>query len=253
MKNLYLLPVLMLSVSLMAEDKVSSQPALVVEKDGKTARLVLAEDVHMDLVLIPAGKAFLSAKKPLGKYEFPAKEVVISEPFFMGKFEVTQGQYHPLMGNTGNTPQGSQYPARGMEYKDVLAFLKKIKDDTQVEARLPTEAEWEYACRAGTKTKFHSGDDERELSKFAWYGKAYPNEVGKLSPNGFGLFDMHGNVWEWCSDPIVPGHVERHIRGGGFTSSADMCSNDNRSRGFLASPDKISGFRIVVPVPQKMP
>jgi len=101
----------------------------------------------------------------------------------------------------------SQFPVEQVNWKDAVAFLGKLSEQEGVEYRLPTEAEWEYACRAGTTTAYCFGDDVSQLGEYAWYNANSNNTlhpVGELIPNAWGLFDMHGNVWEWCQDRYGP-------------------------------------------------
>ena len=122
----------------------------------------------------------------------------------MGKFEVTQAQWETVMGNNPSWFKGANRPVEQVSWNDAQAFLKKL-NAASVQFRLPSEAEWEYAARAGTQTAYSFGDDPARLGEYAWYG--YENNAGKQThpvgqkkPNAFGLYDMHGNVWEWQSD-----------------------------------------------------
>ena len=201
------------------------------------------------------------------------KDVVISEPFHLGKTEVTQSQFRKVMGtepwiNEGNVKLGDDYPAV-VRWQDATDFCEKltaiergsgaIKADE--EYRLPTEAEWEYACRAGETAPFASGEDEKHLGDYAWFeenarsrGEHYAHKVGTKKPNAWGLHDMHGNVPEWCSDysAMLTGGVDpagpesgtrRVFRGGGWWCSAADCKSE--SRGFVPSylDVRLLGFR----------
>ena len=130
-------------------------------------------------------------------------EVTITKPFYMGKYVVTQEQYEAIMGNNPSHFKGAQNPVEMVSWDDAQAFCQKLSKKSGKTVRLPTEAEWEYACRAGTSTKYYSGDSEEDLKRVAWY-EANSNDtthpVGQKEPNKFGLYDMHGNVWQWCQD-----------------------------------------------------
>ena len=120
----------------------------------------------------------------------------------MGKFEVTQAQWETVMGNNPSWFKGANRPVEQVSWNDAQAFLKKL-NAASVQFRLPSEAEWEYAARAGTQTAYAFGDDPNQLGKYAWFDDNSGNEthsVGQKKPNGFGLYDMHGNVWEWVAD-----------------------------------------------------
>ncbi|MFM7865341.1 MAG: formylglycine-generating enzyme family protein, partial [Planctomycetaceae bacterium] len=173
--------------------------------------------IGMKLLLIPAGTFTMGS--PEGEEGRQGNEtqhqVTLTKPFSMGRTEVTQGQWKKVMGtepwkSEDYVPEGDDYPAVYVSWGDAVEFCKKlITTDCKV-YRLPTEAEWEYACRGGTKTAFSFGDDEAELSKYAWWGgivgngnakdEQYAHRVAQKLPNPFGLYDMHGNVLEWCSD-----------------------------------------------------
>ena len=129
-------------------------------------------------------------------------------------------------------PDTLQFPVEQVSWNDAVEFCNRLSKSEGVEYRLPTEAEWEYACRAGATTAYSFGDDERQLPQYAWYNdndSETTHPVGELKPNAWGLFDMHGNVWEWCqdwygdydlqvvSDPTGPASgIRRVLRGGAF-------------------------------------
>jgi len=157
----------------------------------------------------------------------------------MGRTEVTQGQWKKVMGTEPwkgrlYVQEGDDYPAVYVSWNVAVEFCKKLSSMEGKVYRLPTEAEWEYACRGGTTTAFSFGNDEAELGKFAWLdGNAwdiderYAHRVAQKLPNPFGLYDMHGNVWEWCSewygdyqsspltDPRGPGSGSSRVLWGG--------------------------------------
>ena len=187
----------------------SSQPA-------KDLTLDLGNNVTMKLVLIPAGK-FMMGSPEDEKDRLPDEnphEVTITKPYYMGVFSVTQAQWTAVMG--AGPWKGKDYvkeeatcPATFISWDDAAEFCGKFSKTAGRNVRLPTEAQWEYACRAGSKTRFYYGDDPdySKLGDYAWYsknaadgGEKYAHPVGLKKPNDWGLYDMHGNVWQWCSN-----------------------------------------------------
>ena len=193
--------------------------------------------------------------------EGPLHEVELSRGFWLGKYEVTQGQWEAVMGSRPWSGEdyvrsNSSRLAVYISWNDVQRFIDKLNDASGSSLyRLPSEAEWEYACRAGTQTRWSFGDDVSELTDYAWYydnawdvGERYAHAVGTKLPNGWGLYDMHGNVWEWVQDrysssyynssPRVdpPGPSSgsaRVVRGGHFYNYAQPVRSAYRS---LSSP-----------------
>jgi len=229
----------------------------------------------MKLNKIPAGTFMMgSPEDETGRYKYEHQhKVTISKAFYMQTTEVTQGQWKAVMGTEpwkgyGNVKYAAYYAATQVTRGDAIVFCEKLSKKEGKTYRLPTEAEWEYACRAGTETAWSFGDDEGSLGDYAWckentFGGQYAHEVGLKKPNAFGLYDMHGNVWEWChdyygedyyknspeKDPTGPSDYRsfRVIRGG----SRNNISRDSRSafRGSQLSTftdyDSVGGFRVV--------
>ncbi|MGQ4810180.1 Hercynine oxygenase [Candidatus Entotheonellaceae bacterium PAL068K] len=203
----------------------------------------------IEFVRIPAG-AFMMGSQNRGQNEQPVHRVWINQPFYLGKYEVTQGQWEQVMGDNPSRFTGNpDRPVEQVSWHDAQAFIELLNAREGREIyRLPTEAEWEYAARAGTTTHYHFGNDRSQLGKYAWYDETSGDEthpVGQLRPNAWGLHDMHGNVSEWVQDwyddsdydasyyeqspdcdPRGPsGGSVRVIRGGGWNlSPADVRS-----------------------------
>ena len=190
------------------------QPATVtgVGSVGQEMVVSLAEGVEMEFVWIGPG-TFMMGSENGESNEKPVHEVQISQGFWLGKYEVTQGQWEAVMGTTpwsgeDHVRSNPSHPAVYISWNDVQRFIDKLNDAAgEVVYRLPSEAEWEYACRAGTSTRWSFGDDESQLGRYAWYranawekNERYGHAVGTKRPNPWGLYDMHGNVWEWVQD-----------------------------------------------------
>ena len=142
-------------------------------------------------------------------HEKPQHEVTITEGFYLGKYEVTQAQWASVMGGPAANPNMPKANISWNDVQEFIAVLNTVQDSAVY--RMPTEAEWEYACRAGTTTRFSFGDDESYLGDYAWYGGNSGNvahEVGGKLPNPWGLYDMHGNVFEWVQDRLDPTYYE---------------------------------------------
>jgi formylglycine-generating enzyme required for sulfatase activity len=180
---------------------------------GKQITLTLAKAVTMKLVRIPAGKFMMgSPETEAGRVsnEGPPHLVTISNSFYMGAYELTQAQYEAVMGKSPAEPKGPDNMVANVTWLDAVAFCKKLSDKTRKTVRLPAEAEWEYACRAGTTTAYSFGNEPGKLGDYAWFdqnadGRTHP--TGLKKPNPWGLYDMHGNVWEWCSDWYVDSYL----------------------------------------------
>ena len=241
----------------------------------------VTNSIGMELIEIPAGKFTMGS--PEGEKDHQEDEVQVSvtltQPFKLGKYEVTQGQWKSVMGS--EPWEGQKYvkadkdcPATLVSWDDATAFCEKLtaierkagKLQANEEYRLPSEAQWEYACRAGTTTAYSFGDDEKQLSEYAWFdgntgSEQYAHKVGMKKPNPWGLHDMHGNVLEWCSDwysdwyggalsggtdPAGPDYgSSRVIRGGGWWYELGFCRSANRLIiGVPSSCDFRLGFRV---------
>lgn len=138
--------------------------------------------------------------------EGPVHYVKIQKPFYLGIYPVTQQQWKMFMGKNPSSFKGDNLPVEHVSWEDIQSFIKKLNEkEGSNKYRLPSEAEWEYAARAGTKTRYCFGDDESELPDYAWYSdnsEKRTHPVGQKKPNQWGLYDMHGNVWEWVQDRL---------------------------------------------------
>jgi formylglycine-generating enzyme required for sulfatase activity len=285
--------------------------------------------LDMELVLIPAGRfsmgstktvdelmnVFPYAKKEWFDLERPVHPVSISQPFYLGKYEVTKGQFKKFVedigyktdaekdgkggqGYTGNkdnaveqrpgftwrdwgVDQSDESPVVNVSHNDAVAFCEWLSKKEGKNYRLPTEAEWEYACRAGTTGLYYNGDDPESLTKIAnvWDaaakdkipaitnsltssdGWAFTSPVGRFAANNFGLYDMIGNAWEWCSDWYDAGYYSkspdhdptgpnsgsyRAARGGGWLARAVFCGAARRGKGTPGSRLFDVGFRVAL-------
>jgi formylglycine-generating enzyme required for sulfatase activity len=181
--------------------------AKVSRPDGPPKELTvdLGGGVKMEFVLIPAGSFLMGDEKGLD-WEKPVHKVTITKPFYLGKYEVTQEQWQAVMGNNPSYFKGPKNPVEMVSWYGCHAFRAKLNEKFSsggVKFGLPTEAQWEYACRAGTTTRYSFGDDPAKLDDYAWWSenaKDTTHPVGQKKPNAWGLCDMHGNVWERCVD-----------------------------------------------------
>jgi formylglycine-generating enzyme required for sulfatase activity len=177
-----------------------------------TQHIERIKELTFEMVYIPGGSFMMGSPEDEGyKSEKPQHKVTI-EPFYMSKYLITQQQWQAIMGNDPSHFKGKNHPVECVSWQDTVAFCKKLAKLTHKTYRLPTEAEWEYACRAGTTTPFYFGETiTTELANYDGYStygsgpkgvyREATTDVGDFPPNAFGLYDMHGNVWEWCADP----------------------------------------------------
>ncbi|MBM3997870.1 MAG: formylglycine-generating enzyme family protein, partial [Planctomycetes bacterium] len=225
----------------------------------KTLPLDKAGKVTVEVVLLPPGKYHRGEGKS-------ATLITLTRPLWVGKYEVTQHQYAALMGNNPShfarpDQEAAFYPVECVSHVDALKFCDIASANSDGEFRLLTEAEWEYAYRAGTRTKFHNGDSDDKLgdiAHFAGNNRKSTEKIGSKAPNAFGLFDMSGNVWEWCVDYWTPGYDMRTTtdpigpdagqgcvtRGGSWASAIENCRSFNRGRDAETYGGSHLGFRI---------
>jgi formylglycine-generating enzyme required for sulfatase activity len=206
----------------------------------------ITNSIGMEFVLIPAG-TFLMGSNDGEIEEQTVHQVAISQPFYLGMYPVTQGQWEQVMRTKPSefTGDGNR-PVETVSWDDAQKFIQLLNaKEGGALYRLPTEAEWEYACRAGSTTAYSFGDDPSQLDAYGWYyrnagGTTHP--VGQRKPNDWGLYDMHGNVWEWVQDwyeaytpePVTDPHgpswgSSQVIRGGSWGHDAESCRSAYRS------------------------
>ncbi|MEY2911157.1 MAG: hypothetical protein RLZZ184_466, partial [Cyanobacteriota bacterium] len=234
----------------------------------------LGNGVKLEMIAIPGGTFLMGSPASEAErqdYESPQHQVTVPS-FFMGKYPLTQAQYQVIIGNNPSYFKGNNRPVETVSWDDAVLFCQKLSQRTGKSYRLPSEAEWEYACRAGTKTPFSFGDNiTPDLVNYDGYYpyKSAPKgkyrqqttDVETFTPNSFGLYDMHGNVWEWCEDDWHENYINaptdgsawnsrsgsntKVLRGGSWYNDAKGCraacrawiSRDHRHYGW--------GFRVV--------
>lgn len=247
----------------------------VQESVSKLYDSVITNSIRIKMNLIPAGTFEMGSpenEKIRDSDEGPIHQVTISKPFYMGICQVTQGQYEKIVGDNPSVFKGTNLPVEWVSWDDAVAFCQKLTEMEQssgqlrknYEYRLPTEAEWEYACRAGTTTRFYWGGKigSAKVNSHIWHTKnsrSKTHPIGRKNPNAFGLHDMCGNVWEWCSDwkgdypedpvtdPAGPETGEyRVLRGGSWLDNHILCRSAYRFFDYPDSWYNSYGFRIVL-------
>jgi formylglycine-generating enzyme required for sulfatase activity len=229
------------------------------DEPSPKAGVPVVNSIGMHFVPIPAGTFTMGD----GEY---AHKVTLTHSFHLGQHEVTQEQYEKVMGATPSNFKGPQNPVEKVSRDDAVEFCRKLSELPEEKSggyvyRLPTEAEWEYACSAGTTTAYSFGDSESELGDYAWYDKnsgKTTHPVGGKKPNPWGLYDMHGNVWEWCqdwhgdypsgsvTDPTgVASGSDRVGRGGGWGNFYVECRSAHRYWSRPSRRGNHLGFRVL--------
>jgi formylglycine-generating enzyme required for sulfatase activity len=247
------------------------KPSAKVETQQGAREMVirLRDNVTLKLIRLPAGDFLMGSFDTEAGHsddEGPVRAVALSKPFYIGVTEITQEQFEAVCEENPSTFKGARNPVEEISWEDAQVFCRELSRLTGKKFRLPTEAEWEYACRSGTRTTYCNGDGAEDLKKVGWFcfdpnvvKAARP--VAGLQPNAWGLYDMHGNVWEWCSDWYgegtyaadesrrdpqgPPGGTERVLRGGSWADEAEDCRAAYRDSQPPAYCDDDIGFRIV--------
>jgi formylglycine-generating enzyme required for sulfatase activity len=249
--------------SLLEEERQLQEEKKIAEMESGR---ITSPTLGAKFVLIHAGTFMMgspSSEKGRGNDE-KQHQVSISKPFYMQTTPVTQGQWQRMMGNNPSEfgSCGNDCPVENVSWNDVQKFIRILNQMEGADKyRLPTEAEWEYAARAGTTTRFYSGDNDDALSRDGWYlgnSESRPNPVGQKTPNAYGLYDMHGNVYEWVkdsygnypsdsvTDPEGPASGSFRInRGGSWRSPAGSCRSAYRDYNGPGFQDYNLGFRLV--------
>jgi formylglycine-generating enzyme required for sulfatase activity len=248
---------------------------------GKDVTISLPDGVSLNMIWINSGSFTMgSPENELGRQASEVQHrVTLTKGYWLGKYEVTQAQYKAVTGSDPSSFKGADLPVEQVSWDDAMAFCKKLTEIEKAAGRLskryeytlPTEAQWEYACRAGTTTALNNGRDlsdpmqSPEMNPVGWYrpnSNTQTHPVGEKNPNAWGLYDMHGNVHEWCldwsgdyptssvTDPEGPATgSSRVIRGGNWGLAARFCRSAARGGGEPGNSNRSIGFRVaIVPV-----
>jgi formylglycine-generating enzyme required for sulfatase activity len=224
----------------------------VIHAKVETVTVNLGDGVLIEFAMIPAGESMMGAGldgQNDESDENPTQSVMISQPFYMSVYEVTQEQYEKVVGANPSRFRGSKRPVETVSWNDARGFCRRLSQQDGTECRLPTEAEWEYACRAGTTTAYYWGDNFDD--RYAWSladRKASTQDVGTKLPNAWGLYDMSGNVWEWCSDSYGERDKSRVLRGGSWGHGRLNCRSAHRNWHTPNHRYDDCGFRIVMEI-----
>lgn len=235
----------------------------------------LGNGISLDMIVIPAGIFKMGSLPHQGGSDEQPQHLVTIKSFMMSKFLVTQGQWKAVMGKLSPCRfKGDQLPVERVSWNDAQKFCQRLSKITRRNYRLPSETQWEYACRAGTNSPFSFGETltvavanfngehtfRDEPRGFYFHST---NEGGKFPPNAFGLFDMHGNLWEWCADSWLDDYSSspldsssyqsknsqyRVARGGSWHEPASLCRSAARLRVLQSDADEVMGVRVVCDV-----
>ncbi len=267
--------------------RVNSRGHIISRSEGKAEVMTenIGNGVSLEMVKIPGGRFLMgSPKTEAERYDYEGPQHYVNVPeFFMGKYPVTQAQWQAVMGNNPSYFKGKNRPVERVIWNNATKFCQKLSKKTGRDYRLPSEAEWEYACRAGTKTRFYFGETiNTDLANYSgtdnkacgWSGsyrrepkgeyRKQTTDVGDFPPNSFGLYDMHGNVWEWCADEWhdnydgaptdgsvwLDGNQCSPLRGGSWSNYPNDCRSAVRSLHIRHEIRRdihygFSGFRVV--------
>ncbi len=262
---------------------ISSQHSTV---QAKQPEKILVNSIGIKFLLIPAGKFMMGSPKEdqnAKPQEVPQHEVTITKSFYLSETEITQSQWDKVMGadswkknssyrDEGPYGEGLDHPVYYISFNDIVKFLKKMKEiEPSRNYRLPTEAEWEYAARAGSTSAYYFGDDASKLDSYAWFlenANKTTNPVAQKEPNAWGLYDMYGNVWEWVNDFDADGEdgysagprvdplgqkegESRRKRGGSWWKTPDYLRSAARGGQHPDSREDDLGFRLLLELPSQ--
>jgi formylglycine-generating enzyme required for sulfatase activity len=232
----------------------------------------LGQGIHLDMLVIPAGVFQMGSPRHLGNADEEPQHLVTIKSFMMSKYLTTQGQWKAMMGKLPPCRfKGEDLPIERISWSDAQKFCQRLSKRTGKAYRLPSETQWEYACRAGTNTPFSFGETitsavanfngehtfREEPRGFYRHGTTHG---GTFPPNAFGLYDMHGNLWEWCADHWLDDYASSprdessyqnkdsryHVaRGGSWHETPTLCRSAVRRRVLQTDADEVIGFRVV--------
>ncbi|MFN6207097.1 MAG: formylglycine-generating enzyme family protein [Planctomycetota bacterium] len=255
-------------------------PAFALQETENPKKVT--NSIGMNLIFVPRGTFEMGSARGDRGADLDERQhrVTLSRDYYLGAFECTQAEYEKVMGRNPSQFQGnriagssSNHPVEQISWEDAVEFCRRLSELPEEKAagrvyRLPTEAEWEYGCRAGNLAVFAFGDQDRLLDEYGWYkanGNLQTHPVGQKKPNAWGLYDMHGNAWEWCADwygnypnravvdPRGPEvGTDRVYRGGSWNYDPDYERSANRTgtRPDFKGFDFLSiGFRVAVDAP----
>ncbi len=249
------------------EAVVEEESTVVVEEGEEVDDSTITNSIGMEFVMIESGEFIMGSPEDelySDRDERPTRQVTVPNDFYIGVYEVTQEEWKTVMGTEPSEFKGSDHPVDKVSWSDANRFLDKLNKMEETDSyRLPTEAEWEYAARAGTNTAYSfGGSEEAELFQYAWFtenseDKTHP--VGMKEANAWGLYDVHGNVAEWVMDEyhsnyqgapsdsrVWEGGVDRRVyRGGSWDNAAENCRSGHRDDMGEGSRKNDIGFRVV--------
>ena len=266
MNKFHFVAIILLAVTVGGCGPKTSNPDHASPAKVEPEEIILAKDLGLRMIPLEPGKFLMGspADEPGRSEDETLHEVTIEVAFSLGATEVTQGQYKKLTGTNPSEFRDEYRPVENVSWDDAAAFCRKLTENERAAGnlpegmayRLPTEAEWEYACRAGSSKAYSHGDDATALSEHAWHRGNSGNTshpVGARKPNALGFHDMHGNVWEWCRDPYgdygkdsEKNSSMRVRRGGSWNERARNCRSAKRLWWLPSRRFNDLGFRIAL-------